>query len=232
LGICFAIGPSVEADCKPYFAQPRAANFDFRPQRPSSSILSHLSSCFEPPHARPPLQEQFDYRAIVITAGGSRARVTEMAEAVALGASIIAIYQIADRIIGLCKFCIETIHDAPSDIRKILVEMSALKAIFQDLEFLKGCDSKLSAVLKHMACTDGPIKACLKAVADMEKIFPQNSINTHTSADRASKRMKVAYKATLATLAWPLKASKAMKLLQDISMHKTTITLALTTDSL
>jgi hypothetical protein len=137
LGICFAIGPSVEADCKPYFAQPRAANFGFRAQRPSSSILSHLSSCFEPPYAWPPLQEQIDYRAITITAGGSRAQVTEMAEAVALGASIIAIYQIADRIIGLCKFYIETIHDAPSDIRKILVEMSALKAIFQDLEFLK-----------------------------------------------------------------------------------------------
>jgi hypothetical protein len=155
-----------------------------------------------------------------------------MAEAVGLGASIIAIYQIADRLIGLCKFYIETVYDAPSDLRKILIEMSALKTIFQDLEFLKRCDSKLSAVLGNMAGSDGAIGACRQAIADMEKLFPQDSVNIHRSADRASKRMKVAYKATLAALAWPFKASKAMKLLQDISMHKTTITLALTTNSM
>lgn len=155
-----------------------------------------------------------------------------MAEAVGLGASIIAIYQIADRLIGLCKFYIETVHDAPSDLRKILIEMSALKTILQDLEFLKRFDSKLSAVLESMAGSDGAIGACRQAIADMEDLFPQDSVNTHRSADRASKRMKVAYKATLAALAWPFKASKAMKLLQDISMHKTTITLALTTNSM
>jgi hypothetical protein len=155
-----------------------------------------------------------------------------MAEVVALGASIIAICQIADRLIGLCKVYIETVHDAPSDLRKILVEMSALKAMFQDLEFLKRCDSRLSAVLERMAGSDGAIGACHQAIADMEKLFPQDFNNTHGSADRASKRMKVAYKVTLVALAWPLKASKAMRLLQDISMHKATITLALTADSL
>jgi hypothetical protein len=158
-----------------------------------------------------------------------------MAEAIALGASIIAIYQIADRVIGLCKVYIETVHDAPSDLRKILVEMSALKTIFQDLEFLKGCDSKLSAVLESMTGNDGAIGACRKAMADMEKLFPQESVDTSHSAggsSKSSKRMKIACKATLVALAWPLKASRAMKLLQDISMHKTTITLALTTNSL
>jgi hypothetical protein len=154
-----------------------------------------------------------------------------MAEAIGLGASIIAIYQIADRLIGLCQFYIETVHNAPSDLRKILVEMSALKTIFQDLEFLKRCDSKLSMVLEGMAGSDGSIGACRKALTDIEKLFPQDYINTNRSADGASKRTMIAYKATLVALAWPLKASKAMKLLQDISMHKTTITLALTTDS-
>lgn len=158
--------------------------------------------------------------------------MAKMAEAVALGASIIAICQIADRLIGLCKFYIETVKDAPSDLRKILVELSALKTIFQDLEFLKRCDSKLSAVLESMAGSDGSIGACRQAVADMEKLFPQDSVNTHGSAGRASKKKKVSYMVTLTELAWPLKASKAMKLLQDILTHKTTITLALTANSL
>jgi len=95
-----------------------------------------------------------------------------MAEAIGLGASIIAIYQIADRLIGLCKFYIETVQDALSDLRKILVEMSALKTIFQDLEFLKSCDSKLSAVLESMAGSNGSIGACHQAVTDIEKLFP------------------------------------------------------------
>jgi hypothetical protein len=230
----FRVWPVPRGRLKGVFAQPRlannATNFSFAVQH--RHLLSHLSSYFEATHSRPPSQEQFDHLAIVRKAGGSRARVTKMAEVVALGASIIAICQIADRLIGLCKVYIETVHDAPSDLRKIMVEMSALKTIFQDLEFLKRCDSKLSAVLESMAGNDRAIGACRQAMADMEKLFPQGFINTHRSADRASKRMKVAYKATLAALAWPLKASKAMRLLQDISMHKTTITLALTADSL
>lgn len=155
-----------------------------------------------------------------------------MAEAIALGASIIAIYQIADRVIGLCKLYIETVHDAPSDLRKILVEVSALKAIFQDLEFLKDCDGKLSTALENMTGSDGAIGACRQAMADIDKLFPESYIDIHGSADGVSKRMKVACKATLVALAWPLKASKAKKLLQDILMHKTTITFALTVDSL
>ena len=54
-----------------------------------------------------------------------------MAEAIAVVASSIAIIQITDRIISVCKTYIENIQDAPSDLRAILLEISTLKVIFQ-----------------------------------------------------------------------------------------------------
>jgi hypothetical protein len=56
-----------------------------------------------------------------------------MAEAVALSAGIIAIFQIADRVIGLCKLYIETVRDAPSDLRTILLETSTMKTILDNV---------------------------------------------------------------------------------------------------
>ena len=150
-----------------------------------------------------------------------------MAEVLAIGASVIAIVQITDRIVGLCKFYIETVNDAPSDLRLILLEASALKTVFENLNFLTACDSGVSDIVSGLASVDGPIEGCLKSVTRLEKLFPSNWIQS--AGQTRSKKRKV--KATLAALAWPLKEGKARKLLDEISRHKTTVTLALTADS-
>lgn len=151
----------------------------------------------------------------------------DMGEVLAIGASVIAIVQITDRIVGLCKFYIETVNDAPSDFRLILLETSTLKTIFESLSFLKACDSGVSNILSGLASVDGPIEGCLKSVTQLEKLFPSNW--QQITEQCRSKKRKV--KATLAALAWPLKEGKARKLLDEISRYKTSITLALTTES-
>ena len=151
-----------------------------------------------------------------------------MAEVVAIGASVIAIIQITDRIVGLCKQYITTVQDAPSDLRLILLETSALKAIFENLSFLTACDSGLSNIVSVLAGVDGPIEGCLKSVSQLERLFPSDWMQ-HTGQDR-SKKQKV--KTTIAALAWPLKETRARKLLDEISRYKTTITLAVTTESM
>ena len=150
-----------------------------------------------------------------------------MAEVLAIGASVIAIVQITDRIVGLCKFYIEIVHDAPSDVRLIFLETSALKTIFENLDFLTACNSGVSNIVNGLASVDGPIEGCLKSVIQLEKLFPSNWIKN--TGQYRSKNREV--KATLAALAWPLKEGKARKLLDEISRYKTTITLALTTES-
>ena len=151
-----------------------------------------------------------------------------MAEALAVGASVIAIIQIADRIIGLCKFYIETARDAPSDLRVILVETSALKTILENLNFLTSCDGPDSSAARRTSGADGPIEGCFRTVAELEQLFPSDSIGTR--GRQSSKKRKL--NAVLTALAWPLKENKARKLLDEMMRYKTTISLALTTTSM
>ena len=70
-----------------------------------------------------------------------------MAEAFALATSIVTIVQVADRVIALCKYFIQAAHDAPSDLRNILIETSTVKTILQNLQFLGDNVPGLSAAL-------------------------------------------------------------------------------------
>lgn len=152
-----------------------------------------------------------------------------MAEAVAIGASVIAVIQISERIIKLYKFYIETVQDAPSDLQLILIECSTLKAIFENLNFLSSYNDGLSSSIETtLSGEDGPIKGCQRSITKLEKLFGSNS--TQPVGPNQPNKRKV--KAMLATLAWPLKQTKAKKLLDQIKNYKTTVTLALTTQSM
>ena len=151
-----------------------------------------------------------------------------MAEALAVGASVIAIIQMTDRIIGLCKFYIETARDAPSDLRVILVETSALKTILENLNFLTACDGPDSTATRRISGADGPIEGCFRTVTELEKLFPSDSVGTR--GRKSSKRRRLT--SVLTALAWPLKENKARKLLDEMMRYKTTISLALTTNSM
>lgn len=151
-----------------------------------------------------------------------------MAEAIAIGASVIAIIQITERIIGLCKLYIETVRDAPSDLRVMLLEASTLKTIFENLNYLNACSSEVSSTVSTLFGGDGPIEGCRYSITELEKLFPLDYIQS--MGQNRSKKRRV--KATLTALAWPLKENKAKKLLDEIARYKKTIILALTTESM
>lgn len=151
-----------------------------------------------------------------------------MAEAIAVGASVIAIIQITERIIGLCKLFIETVRDVPSDLRVMLLEASTLKTILENLDYLNACSNEVSSTVSTLFGGDGPIEGCHRSITELEKLFPLDYIQT--MGQNRSKRRRV--KATLAALAWPLKENKAKKLLDEIARYKKTIILALTTESM
>ena len=148
-----------------------------------------------------------------------------MAEAIA---SVIAIIQVADRIVGLCKYYIETTQDASRDLRNILIETSTLKTTLENLGFLTGFNNEVSTVVGTLSSEDGPIKGCHRSITELEKLFPSDC--TLTRGQDRCKKQKL--KATWAALAWPLKGNKARKLLDEIARFKTTITLAITTESM
>lgn len=155
-------------------------------------------------------------------------RSSSMAEIAGVAASVIAVIQIADRIVGLCKFYIESNSDTPSDLLAILIETSTLKTIFENLEFLITSHNAASVILKLLSDPNGPIEGCLKSVTELERLLPSDSVHISVRSTSRSKRRKV--KAACATLAWPLKSDKAQRLLQQIIQFKTSINLALTTE--
>lgn len=150
-----------------------------------------------------------------------------MAEVVAFVSSVTAVIQISGTIISFCKHYIETAGDAPSDFHAILVEVSTLKTIFETLEFLTKSSNQSSNVLNILSRNGGPIEECHRSITELEKLFPQN---VQSSGQERTKRQKI--QSTFAALAWPLKETKARKLLDEIVRQKSTVSLALTTDSL
>jgi hypothetical protein len=141
--------------------------------------------------------------------------------------TIIAVIQIADRLIGLCKFYVKTVNDAPADLRAILVEISILKTILESLQFLVAANCSQSAIFDRLSVPDSPIEHCHELLLELEKLFPSGI--DYTADSNRSKRRRV--NVDRVALAWPLKKAKAYKLLDDIVRCKTTINIALTTES-
>jgi hypothetical protein len=148
-----------------------------------------------------------------------------MAEVLALVGTIIAVIQIADRVINVCEQYLEQIQDAPRDLHIILIETSTLKALAEGLKFLHGANKCTTATLQALGDQNGPIEGCRRCISDLERLL---GLDTDPAAD--GKRRMI--QATLGRLAWPLKESKARKLLRELSHYKTTITLALSNESM
>jgi hypothetical protein len=147
---------------------------------------------------------------------------------VSIGASIIAFIQVADRVIELSKYYLEAARDAPSDLRAILIETSTLRTILGNLQFLASCGHCPTA-LHIPAGEEGPVEGCLRAIKEVEALFP-SGYSTPKGSKSRSKRRKV--QNVLAVLAWPFKEERARKLLERLTQYKTTINFALSTESL
>jgi hypothetical protein len=135
-------------------------------------------------------------------------------------ANIIAIINAANRVIVLCRRFLEVVRDAPGDLRLILVEVSTLRAILDDLHFLVKCNQG-PTVLDSLARDHGPVEGCRKVISELEDLLPPECV---LATD--SKR-----KAIMTALGWLVKESKAKTLLEELREYKSTIALALTTDS-
>ncbi len=139
---------------------------------------------------------------------------------VSAAANIIAIIHAANRLIVLCQKFLATVKDAPGELRLILIEVSTLWAILNQLELLVSCSSN-APVLSALGRDHGPIMGCRRVLTELENLLPPESILA-----TESKR-----KALVTAFGWLLKEHKAKGLLDELREHKSTIALALTTDS-
>ena len=82
---------------------------------------------------------------------------------------MIAVIQVTDRVVSLCKLYVEYVRDLPADIRTILVELAMLRAVFENLKFLIDYDAVQESTLLH-SCT-APVEECKNLIAELETLL-------------------------------------------------------------
>lgn len=135
---------------------------------------------------------------------------TTMAE---FAASVVAFIQLADGVIRICSHIIGAAKDAPRDMVMISGEVTSLRAIlscFTDAQL----HPKTEEALPTLFAASGPIQGCYRAIVALDRLLPKNP------ADPGAIRK----------LSWALKEGQVRKLLAEISLHKSTLLLALTGD--
>ncbi|KAK4184425.1 hypothetical protein QBC35DRAFT_58000 [Podospora australis] len=142
-------------------------------------------------------------------------------EALGVAASIIAVVQISSQVISLCAKYIESVEDAPKDLRHILIEVSALKGLFEPLKILVGFDTE-TAVLE--AQLSAPVDGCLNVVQQLDALIRLPATICDDDQPRGKRRRLANLKIQLA---WPLKQERAKRLLDLLSVYKSTINLLL-----
>ncbi|KAF2677735.1 hypothetical protein K458DRAFT_279402, partial [Lentithecium fluviatile CBS 122367] len=142
-----------------------------------------------------------------------------MAEVFGVVAGSLTVLEITAKVVKQCKTLMETAHDAPRELRHIFIEVSSLKAVLENLEFLT--QPEFSDTAQSVADVNGVVEGCRSAVDEISKVLDGLSL-TNTSHVVPGKRQRIK-----GSLQWCLKESKTRKLLDEIMKHKTTLTLAL-----
>lgn len=133
-------------------------------------------------------------------------------------ASIIAFIQLTDTVIRVCSHLIGSAKDAPRDLIIISSEVTSLRAILACFD-KDDLHPKTAEALPTLFASTGPIQACYKSIAALECLLPK-------IPDDGVRKMGF----NLSDMAWALKEPRVRKLLAEITLHKSTLLLALTGD--
>jgi hypothetical protein len=88
--------------------------------------------------------------------------------------SVIAVIQLATKIISICQDYVANVQDAPTDLRNIIIEVGSVNCVFGVIKLLEpptglGCDSM---ILTQLKAPGGPLKACEQALSDLDMLIP------------------------------------------------------------
>jgi hypothetical protein len=138
---------------------------------------------------------------------------------------VIAVIQLATQIISVCQDYITNVQDAPTDLRSIIIEVGSINSVLGVIKLLESqtCHGRDSMILTQLKAPNGELSACEQTLLDLDALIPP--LIGHSTNGKPYKI------APLDRLAWPLKVSKARKLLEKIGQLKSTISLALTVDT-
>ena len=139
-----------------------------------------------------------------------------MAEVVALVASIIAVVQLADRVTTLGYEFFGKVRGASREVAEMIATVSALKTILELLSRFVQVDENATRLplFRSLCDPDGPLKECETLLGEIE----------------SRVRLKREHSGTIKTITWHWQWAEMAKKLKVIDRHKQTFTLALQGD--
>src|SRR4051812_7479647 len=134
-------------------------------------------------------------------------------------ASIIAVIQVADRILCLCSKYATAAKDAKKDIERLASEVEALKKVLERVGEMTGSrQMKLGASDSVSEVLAGSIEQCRSDLGELE-----------SQLDPGEER-KILGRFVRQSLRWPFQSNTVKKTVEALSRHEMTIILALNMD--
>ncbi|KAK0722057.1 hypothetical protein B0T26DRAFT_701172 [Lasiosphaeria miniovina] len=147
------------------------------------------------------------------------------AEALALGASIAAFIQLADRITSLARNVVDSTADMPTTLRMAHAETSALKDVLGELKRTHAT-SGVEANTALMEATKKPLENCHSSMEKLEAELAKLSISPSAVRRAPGKRQKVTQ-----AVKWAAGGEdRVKKLVSNLVTEKATLSLVLLSD--
>lgn len=140
-----------------------------------------------------------------------------MAE-IGLVLSVASLLQLSNLVLTRCVDYVDNVKNAPTDINKIINEVSGLEFILKRLSNLASSDendARLASLKALHELPTGPFNACSEALGEMAKKLEK------ISGSGVVRRR----------LMWPFEGGKVEELLSNLEKHKSTFMLALAGDT-
>jgi hypothetical protein len=134
-------------------------------------------------------------------------------------ASVIAVIQLADRILTLCGTYALSVKDAKRDIDRFTAEVGSLQSVLERVaEMAKSDMMKLYTSHSAVEGLEGIIEGCQSTLSELEaQLDPRKG---HKLMSRFGFR----------ALKWPFKSKDVTNIIKALDRHKSTIILALNLD--
>jgi ankyrin repeat domain-containing protein 50 len=130
-------------------------------------------------------------------------------------ACVIAVIQISGQVFDLCRMYYSEVKDARTDIQRLCDEVTSLQNVLTNVAHLTSAKLPTLDLLNQ---PDGPVQHCLT-----DLIALAAKLNSGQGKDKMRHF-------GLRALKWPFGSKDVDKVITTIGRHKTTFTLALTTD--
>ena len=140
-------------------------------------------------------------------------------EGLAGAASIIAVIQVADRILTLCGNYALAVKDAKKDIERLMTEVASLDNVLKRVDGMAKSDA-MNLYISHSVVKElgGTIRGCRSTLCELEAQLDPG------------KRHKLMSHFGIRALKWPFKSKDVINIIETLNRHKCTIILALNLD--